>query len=460
MAKRDGTFRRKVLSSLYAKAVYTLAVGAILAVGAFLLCTVIGRNAVQDTYMIPQECTRRLEEGKYEFKKYVRENSVSSKDTSSIAAWTMEKKYVTVFVYDESRLKLEAGYWDSDTLNNGYDSRRYNSIFDEELDESFFNVKFADGVYKVQLYEYSEQAMYDAVRIIALVVACIVFAMALLLYTSNITRGIVRLSRDAEKMGSGDLETPIVVHGNDEIAQLAQNMDSMRTSVVQRMENERIAMQANSDLITAISHDIRTPLTTMLGYLDLLDERQYGSDEERDKYIEIIHSKGLQLKDLTDRLFRYFLAFGKEEIEPEMEAYDAAILTEQMVLERLVELKDTGWRVDASVEMSSDAVVCVDVQFLKRVIDNVIGNIKKHADQKERVYAWVREEGEKLSIYIANSVPIMERKVESTKIGIKTCTRLMEQMGGNFCTYTEGNRFAAEILIPVTRLDDAQQEDA
>ena len=456
MAKEEKKSKRQILSSLYMKAVYVLLTGALLAVGVYMLSIAIGDNAVKDTYMTSQECTRRLEEGKYEFKKYVRENSVSSKDTAAVAAWTMDKKYVTVFVYDDNRLKLEAGYWDSDLLPNNYTGTKYESISQNEGDETYFNVKFTDGVYKVQLYEYSEQAMYDAVRVIALIAACVVFAVTLLLYTSHITRGIVKLSRDAEKMGAGDLETPIAALGNDELAQLAREMDHMRASVVQQMENERVAMQANRDLITAISHDIRTPLTTMLGYLDLLDEKQYSSDEERDKYIETVRSKSLQLKDLTDRLFRYFLAFGREDIQPEMEAYDARILMEQMVLERLVELKDTGWRVDVSVDMGEGAVVCVDAQFLKRVIDNVIGNIKKHADQRERVYAWIREEGDKLSIYIANSIPAAPRKVESTKIGLKTCVKLMEQMGGSFCTYIENNRFAAEILIPVTRLDPAE----
>jgi signal transduction histidine kinase len=284
---------------------------------------------------------------------------------------------------------------------------------------------------------------------VAIVAACIVFAVGLSIYTNRITRGIVRLSHAAENMGSGDLATAITFNGSDELAQLAGEMDRMRVSVVRQMENERVAMQANKDLITAISHDIRTPLTTMLGYLDLLTDGQYASEEEKDKYIGIVRNKSMEFKSLTDRLFRYFLAFGEKDIEPEMDAYDAGILMEQMVAERLLELKDLGWKVESAVDIAEGGVICVDVEFLKRVVDNVISNIKKHADPDGRIFAWIHEEDGKLSIYVANGIPKVPRKAESTKIGLKICTKLMEQMGGEFHTYAEENRFAAEIVIPI-----------
>ena len=75
------------------------------------------------------------------------------------------------------------------------------------------------------------------------------------------------------------------------------------------MKNEQMAVQANTDLITAISHDIRTPLTALLGYLDLAVEGQYDSEQTLKQYLHVSQEKALQLKSMTDELFQYFLVF-------------------------------------------------------------------------------------------------------------------------------------------------------
>ena len=70
-----------------------------------------------------------------------------------------------------------------------------------------------------------------------------------------------------------------------------------------------------------MSHDIRTPLTTLIGYLDILDSGDYRSQEELERYIGNCKQKALQLKDLSDKMFQYFLVFGRDSLEMENETY-------------------------------------------------------------------------------------------------------------------------------------------
>ena len=80
-----------------------------------------------------------------------------------------------------------------------------------------------------------------------------------------------------------------------------------------RMNSERAAQEANNQLITSMSHDIRTPLTSLIGYLDIISGHKYKNEQELQKYIGSCSDKAVQLKDLSDKLFQYFLVYNNEE---------------------------------------------------------------------------------------------------------------------------------------------------
>ena len=268
-------------------------------------------------------------------------------------------------------------------------------------------------------------------------------------YTGRLTRRIVTLSKEAAQVSAGDLEHEIGMAGDDEISALARDMDTMRRSVIERMGNERRAWEANSELITAVSHDIRTPMTSLIGYLGLLKDGSPG-DDERAQFTASAYDKAMELKDLTDELFRYFLVFGRSELEMDLEDFDARLLLEQLLGEAEFDLTDLGFTVQR-VDFEGECTLRVDPLYLKRVLDNLISNIKKYADPAGPVMILCERRGEALSVCFSNRISARRERVESTRIGLRTCEKILAQLGGRFEAESDAEHFAATLTLPVVR---------
>ena len=255
-----------------------------------------------------------------------------------------------------------------------------------------------------------------------------------------------KMLEEAVVIGSGDLEAPITTAGGDEISVLATEMDNMRHAVIERMGNEKRAWEANSELITAISHDIRTPMTSLIGYLGLLTEGN-GDAESRERFAASAYAKALELKELTDELFKYFLVFGRSELEMERERYDARLLLEQLVGEAAFDLSDAGFEI-RQIPFEGECTVVADAMYLKRVMDNLVTNAKKYADKKSPVVFLSELSEGRLSLCVSNVIAKNVSRVESTKIGLRTCTKIMQAMGGSFSSRIEDDHYSAEFSLP------------
>ena len=171
---------------------------------------------------------------------------------------------------------------------------------------AFYSVRFEDGLYDVCIVDYSEKRVYYFWMTIGFLVCSFIFMMFVMIYNSRVVKRVRRLTREVSRIKKNDINAAITKSGNDEIYVLADNIDSMRNSIIQQMSKEKEAWQANRDLVTAMAHDIRTPLTVLNGYLDLLETSEFDSEEEYKQYVDICVDKAGQLKDLSDKLFRYF----------------------------------------------------------------------------------------------------------------------------------------------------------
>ena len=413
----------------------------LLAVGVFFAAYGIGSHFIDKVYMSPESVAARKAQIYTDFNVYVRRNGLAGTDSAAIARWTAKRDDVTIIV---------TGGGGNYSVRRGEESPVSNQISDlvqiAGIYGKLYPMRFADGEYQIAIGDNSQNRERVVFLIGSLVLAAVAFIAVMFFYIRRVTDRIIDLSEEAVVIGRGDLEAPITVAGGDEISVLAAEMDTMRRSVIERMGNEKRAWEANSELITAISHDIRTPMTSLIGYLGLLNESSPDDRESRERFAAAAYHKALDLKDLTDELFKYFLVFGRAEIEMEREKYDARLLVEQLVGEAAFDLKDAGFEVEQQ-DFTGECSVVADPMYLKRVMDNLVSNAKKYADKTiPIVFRSELSDGE-LSVRVSNAIARGVSRVESTKIGLRTCEKIMQAMGGSFETKIEDERYTAAFSL-------------
>ncbi len=417
----------------------------LLAVGVFFAAYGIGSHFIDKVYMSPESIAARKAQIYTDFNVYVRRNGLAGTDSAAIARWTAKRDDVTIIV---------TGGGGNYSVRRGEESPVSNQISDlvqiAGIYGKLYPMRFADGEYQIAIGDNSQNRERVVFLIGSLVLAAVAFIAVMFFYIRRVTDRIIDLSEEAVVIGRGDLEAPITVAGGDEISVLAAEMDNMRRSVIERMGNEKRAWEANSELITAISHDIRTPMTSLIGYLGLLKEQNLP-EEQRSQFTASAYDKAMELKGLTDELFRYFLVFGRADLEMNLETLDARLLLEQLLGEAEFDLRDSGFEVQR-VEFEGECSVKADPMYLKRVLDNLISNIKKYADRAQPVLLLSEHSGGTLRVRFSNAVAHGLSRVESTKIGIRTCEKIMTHMGGQFGIRNDGARFDAELSLPAQNL--------
>ncbi len=428
-------------ASLNAKMLFAALLALLLAVGVFCAAYGVGNYFIDKVYMSAESVSARKAQIYTDFNVYVRQNGLSGTDSAAIARWTAKRDYVTIIV---------TGRGGNYSVRRGEEAPVSSQISDlvqiAGIYGKLYPMRFADGEYQIAIGDSSQNRERSVFLIGSLVLAAVAFIAVMFFYIRGITDRIIDLSEEAVVIGRGDLEAPITASGGDEISVLAVEMDNMRRSVIERMGNEKRAWEANSELITAISHDIRTPMTSLIGYLGLLNESGRDDGENRERFAAAAYSKAIELKDLTDELFKYFLVFGRAEIEMQREKYDARLLVEQLVGEAAFDLKDDGFETELH-DFSGECSIVTDPMYLKRVMDNLVSNAKKYADKSAPVVFRSELADGVLSVRLSNRIASGVSRVESTKIGLRTCEKIMQAMGGSFETLIDGDRYSASFSL-------------
>ena len=132
-----------------------------------------------------------------------------------------------------------------------------------------------------------------------------------------------------------------------------------------------------------------------------------------------------------------------------MEKYDAVTLLDQILLEQEMRLGQEGFDVRPVRQGELTGMLRVDVGHIRRVFDNLFSNVTKYADPEKPVCILQTIENGKLHVTISNYIPAQTKPVESNKIGLKTCKKLLEGMNGEFIQNRTADSFAAEVVLPL-----------
>ena len=382
-----------------------------------------GENYIERVYMSEDRAQKRMDRLVDKFSRFVYSEDVNSYDYEEIKEWCKKQDNAYLMIFNsDGELTFETDGTMSSVYPNGEsDSTAGGS--------ATYRISFEDGDYDLVMIEFSEYEYYDGVKVLGIIGALIGLVICLLAFSQTIIRKITFLSKEVWEVRNGNLQKTVSIRSNDEIGQLADDVNEMRLSIINHYEEAEKAREANKELLTSISHDIRTPLTSLIGFSEMMDEE---TDVDLIKeYARICREKAYQLKNLTDQMFRYFLVYGNAEMELHLETYGARTFFEQFLGEYAASLSISGYQVDFK-NLEEDFTLETDVALLRRVFDNIFSNIKKYADKKQVIDIWVTMEKESLIIVLENVIDECLDVSESTHIGVKICRKVMETLGGQY----------------------------
>ena len=355
----------------------------------------------------------------HDLQNYVSDNGISSSDYMQISIWLNDNVGIGFF-------------YDSSTPEGGD-----------------YVIHFADRA--VSVVPYVTSNAYD--QQIALVAAVLALAAMMLIiapYARRISSDIKHLSGDMALIAGGDLTREVKLKGKTELAELAQSFDQMRQAIAARMERESEAVRANQELIAALSHDLRTPLTKQSSYLELALGERYREDAKGMRAcVEKAAKATGELRERIEELFSYFLVFsGEKGPGPVLEEVDGTQLLTRLLCEQAEFLRVRGFAVDSQA-VPEGLKLRVYLPGLTRIFDNMTSNILRYADPGRGVRTYVVANGARAFVHFDNSVREDADRREGTNIGCRSAARQAELMGGALRTERTGNHYYAILELPV-----------
>ncbi|MEF9920779.1 MAG: HAMP domain-containing sensor histidine kinase [Erysipelotrichaceae bacterium] len=357
-----------------------------------------------------------------------------------------------VSFYDANPQAKDYGFYQFGSSFGKYDSFVFNNFFYGDVDiynakkQQVYDVTINNRPYEIFIYTCYNVDLLIIYLALNILLPIIMFITIILLFITYKTRYLERIAKSIKQMETGDLKSEIKVVGKDELSELATQLNYLRKTLSDNMENEAIAHQSNKDLITAMSHDLRTPLTSLIGYLDIIELKKYQSPEQLQHYVEVSKRKAIQIKELSDRLFQYFLVYDVNQ----------EIILERLPIEYLHELiQGHNEELQGQGYHIQDDTIFDDVMFkgnksvLQRIFDNIYSNIIKYADKNEPITIQAINELGKLKISIANGTKEVVSKIESNEIGLRSSEKMMIQHLGSLEVFIYEDIYQINLIFPL-----------
>lgn len=239
-----------------------------------------------------------------------------------------------------------------------------------------------------------------AVVILYVLVGIVIFSVTFMILEEPGIRYLGRISDAVQSISQGNLNTEVDVTGDDEFSAMAANLNKMSSDIRKLMDKEREAERTKNELITNVAHDLRTPLTSIIGYLELLAGNTQIPQEMQHKYIEIAYSKSRRLEKLIEDLFGFTkLNYGK--IAMHIGQIDIVKLLEQLLEEAYPNFEEKNLSYDLQSNVPAK-IISADGNLLARLFDNLIGNAIKYGADGKRVLVKIHGDEDTVTVSVTN----------------------------------------------------------
>ena len=282
---------------------------------------------------------------------------------------------------------------------------------------------------------------------------------------------VMRLRTSGRELAAGNLGYQIPLEGmNGELLSFAQDMNAISYVVADAVEDQMKSEHLKTELITNVSHDIKTPLTSIINYADLIGRNPLDS-EKTEEYAQVLYRQSTRLKKLIKDLMEVSKA-ATGNLEVHLERCQAGVLLSQAMGEYEQRLQEK--EIDLIIKQGQEPVwIMADTRMLWRILDNLMTNICKYAQSGTRVYLLLETQQDQAVLTFKNisSLPLdidaaelMERFVRGDKsrhtegngLGLAIARNLTELQGGTMQLITDGDLF--KVILSFTIAENEETE--
>ncbi|MEK3882756.1 HAMP domain-containing sensor histidine kinase [Paenibacillus sp. PL2-23] len=277
-----------------------------------------------------------------------------------------------------------------------------------------------------------------------------------------------KINGTVKQMAEGRLELNhrVVVRSGSSFAMLAGNVNRFTERLHRALEEERRAEQAKNELITNVSHDLRTPLTSVVGYLGLIEQDRYRDEVELRHYIAIAYEKSQHLHTLIDDLFEY-TRMRHDTVALHLAPINLVEMLGQLLVQYHMPLQQAGMNGELHAE-EKHVTVRADAPKLARVFENLISNAMAYGKDGKRIEVSVSIVQKKAVVEVVNygepisaiDLPhIFDRFYRADKsrtrwsggsgLGLAICKSIVEKHGGSIEADSSSERTVFRVALPL-----------
>ncbi len=245
------------------------------------------------------------------------------------------------------------------------------------------------------------------VSVASVLCIAVLFAFYFWLITRKYMSYLRELSDGICGFAKGKLEDYVEVRGNDELGMIAANLNTMADNLKAMMEHDRSVETRKNELVTNVAHDLRTPLTSILGYLGLAD-RPDISELQRRNYVATAYEKAKRLEQLVENLFEYSkMTLGAVRVD--FQELDLIRVLQQLLEEFYPSFSKSGLALDFYYT-EKNAFIYADGNLLARAFANLIGNAVKYGSDGKRVELSLQQTTDEVTVQIINFGEIIPKE--------------------------------------------------